>query len=223
MMKRGHSPCDATRTLHRRRKPSGSNYDLRRMPGRPSTRLRHRANQHGRHRALGALPVSDRLLVAQRPAWPSALRSEMAIYSPEATRSSRREESVFASKGPAVSTRPRGLAGGLSRYAGECWVAAAAVVGASIARETLHRGGVLGDSIGSRVHPPLSVKWPGKNGRDIGLPEIGHAVIVMTDWYTSRRSAAYSGDPSRTRSSLPATRHMAQDEVTTSYSPEATR
>jgi hypothetical protein len=50
---------------HRRRKPSGSTYDPRRIPGRPSTRLRHRADRHGRHRAFGVLPVSDRLLVAQ--------------------------------------------------------------------------------------------------------------------------------------------------------------
>src|SRR4051794_17182186 len=53
----------------------------------------------------------------------------MAISSPGATRSRRREKWVFASKGPAVSTRPRGLAGGLSRYADGCWVVAAAVTG----------------------------------------------------------------------------------------------
>jgi hypothetical protein len=40
---------------------------------------------------------------------------------------------------------------------------------------------------------------------------------------SSRRLPSSSGDPSRTRSSLPATRHMAQDEVTTSFSPKATR
>ena len=93
------------------------------------------------------------------------------------------------------------------------WRCTAAVVGSSLTRKTLYRGGVLGDSIGSRVHLPLSVKRLGKNGRDIGLPEIGHTVIVMTDWYPSRRLAASSGDRSRTRSSLPATRHMAQDEI----------
>jgi hypothetical protein len=27
------------------------------------------------------------------------------------------------------------------------------------------------------------VKRLGKNGRNIGLPEIGHTVIVMTDWF----------------------------------------
>jgi hypothetical protein len=27
------------------------------------------------------------------------------------------------------------------------------------------------------------VKRLGKNGRNIGLAEIGHTVIVMTDWY----------------------------------------
>src|SRR3954447_2694304 len=53
----------------------------------------------------------------------------MAISSPRATRSTRREKWVFASKEPAVSMRPRGLAGGLSRYADECWVVAAAVTG----------------------------------------------------------------------------------------------
>ena len=53
----------------------------------------------------------------------------MAISSPRATRSSRREKSVFASKEPTVSMRPRGLAGGLSRYADQCWVVAAAVTG----------------------------------------------------------------------------------------------
>jgi hypothetical protein len=53
----------------------------------------------------------------------------MAISSPRATRSSRREKWVFASKEPTVSMRPRGLAGGLSRYADECWVVAAAVTG----------------------------------------------------------------------------------------------
>ena len=63
------------------------------------------------------------------------------------------------------------------------WRRTAAVVGSSPARETLHRGGILGDSIGSHVHRPLSVRWLGKNGRNIGLPEIGHTVIVMTDWY----------------------------------------
>ena len=86
-------------------------------------------------------------------------------------------------------------------------------MGSSLTRKTLYRGGILGDSIGSRVHLPLSVKRLGKNGRNIGLPEIGHTVIVMTDWYPSRRLASSSGDPSRTRSSLPATRHMAQDEI----------
>jgi hypothetical protein len=40
---------------------------------------------------------------------------------------------------------------------------------------------------------------------------------------SSRRLASSSGGPSRARSSLPATRHMAQDEVTTSSSPEARR
>src|SRR3954470_5903823 len=53
----------------------------------------------------------------------------MAFSSPRATRSSRREKWVFASKGPAVSMQPRGLAGGLSRYADECWVVAAAITG----------------------------------------------------------------------------------------------
>ena len=53
----------------------------------------------------------------------------LAISSPGATRSSRREKWVFASKEPTVSMRPRGLAGGLSRYADECWVVAAAVTG----------------------------------------------------------------------------------------------
>src|SRR5436305_9006380 len=53
----------------------------------------------------------------------------MAISWPGATRSSRREKWVFASKGPAVSTRPRGLAGGLPRHAHERWVVAAAVTG----------------------------------------------------------------------------------------------
>ena len=67
------------------------------------------------------------------------------------------------------------------------WRCTAAVVGSSLTRETLYRGGILGDSIGSRVHLPLSVKRLGKNGRNIGLPEIGHTVIVMTDWYPSRR------------------------------------
>jgi hypothetical protein len=143
--------------------------------------------------------------------------------------SSRRGKSAFASKGPAVSARPRGLAGGLSRYAHECWIVAAAVtgqagpsgqrmprrrrvrwlpddrlggriagrgvqvaktaavVGASPVRETPHRGGVLGDSIGSDVHPPLSVKWLGKDEREIGLPKTGHAFIVLADRYPSRR------------------------------------
>ena len=39
------------------------------------------------------------------------------------------EKWVFASKEPTVSMRPLGLAGGLSRYADECWVVAAAVTG----------------------------------------------------------------------------------------------
>jgi hypothetical protein len=63
------------------------------------------------------------------------------------------------------------------------WRCTEAVVGSSLTRKTLYRGGILADSIGSRVHLPLSVKWLGKNGRNIGLPEIGHTVIVMTDWY----------------------------------------
>jgi hypothetical protein len=54
---------------------------------------------------------------------------EMAISSPRATRSSRREKWAFASKEPTVSMRPRGLAGGISRDADECWVVAAAVTG----------------------------------------------------------------------------------------------
>src|SRR4051795_12912866 len=53
----------------------------------------------------------------------------MTISSPRATRSSRREKWVFASKEPTASMRSRGLAGGLSRYADECWVVAAAVTG----------------------------------------------------------------------------------------------
>src|SRR3954464_7732613 len=53
----------------------------------------------------------------------------MAISSPRATRSSRREKWAFASKEPTASMRSRGLAGGLSRYADECWVVAAAVTG----------------------------------------------------------------------------------------------
>src|SRR4051794_5432228 len=36
--------------------------------------------------------------------------------------------------------------------------------------------GILGDSIGSRAPLPLSVKRLGKNGRNIGLPGIGHTV-----------------------------------------------
>src|SRR3954452_24073116 len=98
-----------------------------------------------------------------------------------------------------------------------------AVVGSSLTRKTLYRGGILADSIGSRVHLPLSVERLGKDGRQIAPPETGRTVIVMTDWYPSRRLASSSGDPSRTRSSLPATRHMAQDEGTTTFSPEATR
>jgi hypothetical protein len=44
-------------------------------------------------------------------------------------------------------------------------------VGSSLTRKTLYRGGILGDSLGSRVHLPLSVKRLGKDGRNIGLPE----------------------------------------------------
>src|SRR6516165_6302793 len=71
----------------------------------------------------------------------------MAISSPRATRSSRREKWGFASKEPTVSMRPRGLAGGLSRYADECWVVAAAVTGragTSGQRMPLKGGGVAG-------------------------------------------------------------------------------
>lgn len=63
----------------------------------------------------------------------------------------------------------------------------AAVVGSSLTRITLYRGGILGDSLGSRVHLPLSVKRLGNHGRDIGLPEIGHSVIVADRLASSRR------------------------------------
>src|SRR5436305_8001432 len=86
--------------------------------------------------------------------------------------------------------RPRGAAvvlsldgGGRSLLAGPG--PAGRVVGSSLTRKTLYRGGILGDSLGSRVHLPLSVKRLGKNGRNIGLAEIGHTVIVMTDWFPS--------------------------------------
>src|SRR3954452_7145624 len=51
------------------------------------------------------------------------------------------------------------------------WRCTAAVVGSSLTRKTLYRGGILGDSLGSRVHLPLSVERLGKNVRNIGLPQ----------------------------------------------------
>ena len=37
------------------------------------------------------------------------------------------------------------------------------------------------------------MKRLGKNGRNIGLPEIGHTVIVMTDWYPSSAMSIFFG------------------------------
>ena len=130
MMKRGHSPCGATRIPF----TAGGNH-----PGQLTILGASRA---------GRQPVSVTGPTGTAAIGPSAccrcptgcwlpndplglqrVRLGMAISSPRATRSSRREKWVFASKEPAVSTRPRGLAGGLSRYADECWVVAAAVTG----------------------------------------------------------------------------------------------
>src|SRR5947209_7412756 len=45
-------------------------------------------------------------------------------------------------------------------------------IGPPSSQKSIYRGGILGDSIGSRVHLPLSVERPGKNGRNIGLPPV---------------------------------------------------
>src|SRR5262249_34082264 len=85
----------------------------------------------GRVPGAAGCSVNQTTQPGQRQRWKLFLDGSlvMAISSPRATRSSRREKWVFASKEPAVSMRPRGLAGGLSRYADECWVVAAAVTG----------------------------------------------------------------------------------------------
>src|SRR5215470_16649002 len=85
----------------------------------------------GRVPGAAGCSVNQTTQPGQRQRWKLFLDGSlvMAISSPRATRSSRREKWGFASKEPAVSMRPRGLAGGLSRYADECWVVAAAVTG----------------------------------------------------------------------------------------------
>ena len=70
-------------------------------------------------------------------------------------------------------SRPIGSAGALPAGAFR-WRCTAAVVGASLTRKNLYRGGILGDSLGSRVHLPLSVERLGKNGAKSASPQSEH-------------------------------------------------
>src|SRR4051812_20110964 len=178
----------------------------------------------------------------------------MAISSPRATRSSRRGKWAFASKEPTVSMRPRGLAGGLARYADECWVVAAAVTGrAGTSGQRMPRrrrvrwlpdnrlgGRIAGQGVQLALHSsgrglftheqkplprghPRGFDWvpcpPATLSEKAGEKRAQHRPPRNRPHchrdgrlMSSRRLAASSGDPSRTRGSLPATRHMAQDE-----------
>src|SRR5947207_13624370 len=76
-------------------------------------------------------------------------------------------------------SRPIGSAGASPAGAFR-WRCTAAVVGASLTRKNLYRGGILGDSLGSRVHLPLSVERLGKNVRNIGLPPVKNTCLPVS-------------------------------------------